>query len=101
MGTPDEKQVEEIRARALHVLEQAKADPAYLQRLKEDPETALTEAGFSSSETGQLIGELGLGEVAGYVAGAGVDYINPNCEFTCNTGTCVVTWCNFIPVTNA
>jgi hypothetical protein len=98
MGTPDEKQVEQIRARALQVLEQAKGDPAYLQRLKDDPESALTEAGFSSSETGQLINELGLGEVAGYVADMQID---PGCEFTCNTGTCMVTWCNYVPVTNA
>jgi hypothetical protein len=98
MATPDEKQVEQIRARALEVLEQAKGDPAYLQRLKDDPETTLTEAGFSSSEAGRLIGELGLGEVAGYMA---EQYMYPDCEFTCNTGTCVVTWCNFVPVTNA
>jgi hypothetical protein len=98
MGTPDEKQVEELRARATRVLEQAKADPAYLQRLKDDPESALTEAGFSSAEAGQLIGELGLGEVAGYMADQQLD---PYCEFTCNTGTCMVTWCNYVPVTNA
>jgi len=98
MGTPDEKQIEEIRARAARVLEQAKADPEYLQRLKDDPETALTEAGFSASETGQLIGELGLGEVAGYMAAE--QFINPDCMGTCNTGTCVVTWCNYVPVTN-
>jgi len=98
MGTPDEKQIEQIRARAARVLEQAKADPAYLQRLKDDPETTLQGEGFSTSETGQLIGELGLGEVQGYLY-VGNEICSYTCNYSCDGGTCMVTMCANIPAT--
>lgn len=96
MSTSGDNTPEKMRARAFQLLEHAKSDPAYLQRLQDDPEAVLETEGFSSSEAGQLIGELGLAEVAGYLAAPTQD-----CQFTCNTGTCWVTQCTYIPVTNA
>jgi len=97
MGTPDEKSAEQIRARAFQVLDRAKADPEYLQRLKDDPETALQAEGFSTSEAGQLIGELGLAEVQGYLSGAEICQFT--CDYSCNGGTCMVTFCANTPFT--
>lgn len=99
MGRPDETSAEQMRARAFKVLEQAKADPAYLQRLKDDPETALQAEGFSTPEAGQLIGELGLAEVEGYLDGGIAGICQYTCDYSCNTGTCWVTNCANTPYT--
>ena len=99
MGTPDETSAEQVRARAFQVLERAKADPEYLQRLKDDPETALQAEGFSTSQAGQLIGELGLAEVQGYLGDYAAEMCQYTCDYSCSGGTCMVTYCANMPAT--
>lgn len=83
----------ELRQLALNILEQAKADPGYLDALKSDPEETLAAQGLTTGETRQLIGEFNLNEVEGY---NGCQF---TCEYSCNYGTCQITWCAHIPET--
>ena len=89
-----EREAGELRKIALGILEHAKNDPEYLDRLKHDPEVTLAAEGLTSPETRQLIGEFNLAEVEGH--NFGCEY---TCNVSCNTGTCQVTWCAYVPVT--
>ncbi|MGA7731972.1 MAG: hypothetical protein WCD37_11970 [Chloroflexia bacterium] len=85
------QQSNEIREVAHRILERAKSDPNYLEQLKSDPEATLAREGLSGPVVTQLIGEFGLVEVEGYC-----DF---TCDYSCNTGTCQLTYCAHIPQT--
>jgi hypothetical protein len=91
-----EREAGELRKIALGILEHAKNDPEYLDRLKNDPEATLAAEGLTSPETRQLIGEFNLAEVQGYDQGVVCEW---TCNYSCNTGTCQVTLCAYVPVT--
>jgi hypothetical protein len=57
-----------IRQKALEIAERASRDPAFMERLKSDPEETLLEAGLPEMAVADYIREAGLtAEVGGYI----------------------------------
>lgn len=89
-------QVEQLRSKVSEVLEHAKSDATYLAQLRRDPEGTLSAAGLPEAAVIHVIRETDLGgDVAGYM----FDPISDDCQYTCDTVTCIVTRCVNIPYT--
>lgn len=59
---------ERVRQKALEIAERASRDPAFMERLRNDPEETLLEAGLPEMAVGDYIREAGLtAEVGGYI----------------------------------
>lgn len=57
-----------IRQKAAQIAERAASDPAFMERLRNDPEETLLEAGLPEKAVGDYIREAGLtAEVGGYI----------------------------------
>jgi len=78
--------VEAVRSTARSIVDRAKADPDFLQQLKDDPEGVLLEAGLHERALADFMAEQGLEpQVQGY---RGFDD-----DHGCNDFTCWITWC--------
>ena len=77
--------VEAVRSTARSIVDRAKADPDFLQQLKDDPERVLVEAGLHERALADFMSEQGLEpEVRGY---------RGDHEGGCNDLTCWITLC--------
>jgi hypothetical protein len=57
-----------IRQKAAQIAERAASDPAFMERLRHDPEETLLEAGLPERAVGDYMREAGLtAEVGGYI----------------------------------
>ncbi|HEX2914991.1 MAG TPA: hypothetical protein VH186_29630 [Chloroflexia bacterium] len=70
-----------IRGTIQAVIDQAKADPAYMERVMADPRAAFAAAGLDMSIAEQISDEMNDNDVHGYL----------RCDYT----TCWITWCNY------
>ncbi len=66
MGTQEE--TERIRETARAIIERAKTDPAYLDKLRDRPEETIRAAGVPEWAVAQLAQEITPAEVQGYAA---------------------------------
>lgn len=80
MSNLSHNEVDQVRSQAQQIVERAKADTAFKQQLKGNPEGALEAAGFPNNHIGEFARELGgdQADVAGY------------CSVTCLV-TCIIT----------
>lgn len=75
----DQTTLDELRDKAQAIAERVKADPAFVQRIKDDPMGTLSGAGIPEGVINQLVqGKTEEVEVAGY------RYVDD----VCNDGTC-------------
>jgi len=77
--------VEAVRSTARSIVDRAKADPDFLQQLKDNPEGVLVESGLHERAIADFMSEQGLEpQVRGY---------DPRGDHGCNDLTCWITWC--------
>lgn len=82
------------------VLAQAQADSTYLAALRSDPEAVLVAAGMPAGAARQVAqDEFGDGDAdtAGHRPKSGG---GGHCNYTCDSITCIVTWCSAVPYSN-
>jgi hypothetical protein len=73
-----------VRRQAQEIVDRAKADPAFEQQLKDDPDTTLVGLGFPEREIPDFLQEQGLQpEVAGYIQCADFTCWSSNCPASC------------------
>jgi hypothetical protein len=78
--------LEKVRQNAQDILERARNDEAFLQELKDDPQAAISAAGFPEDGAFDFGRELGQeNDVQGYML--------------CDRYTCLVTLCGYVPLT--
>jgi hypothetical protein len=79
--------LEEVRGRADVVLDRARSDADFRQRLRSDPRRTLSDAGIPEGALADLGMEL---------------HVIPfdRCNYTCDRYSCIVTWCGYIPLSN-
>jgi len=88
--------VEAVRSTARGIVDRAKAEPEFLQQLKDDPERVLVESGLHQRAIADFMSEQGLEpEVRGYWG----DHDDHGCnDFTCwltrCASSCAVSFCN-------
>lgn len=93
----DEATIAALREQAESVLNRAREDETYRSRLRDDPEGVLLEAGLPDDAARRLAHDE-LGDATADTVG--LAQRQRYCSYTCDTITCIVTWCGAMPYSN-
>lgn len=93
-----DEQLAGLRSITDAVLRQATEDATYLAALKADPEAVLVAAGMPAGAARQVAQDE-LGDADADTVGHRPRNGGP-CNYTCDSITCIVTWCSAVPFSN-